>query len=85
MQEQTEFEATHTVTLTLKSNGADDAVAISVDFSPDFTREDYEREGYFPAAYDFANRFVFPLLEEIHMRSEHPEMFNVEPPSNTRN
>lgn len=67
---------THRVVMTIGSINANDEVGISIKLDPEITGADIEALGYKPPCLEFLDRFVLPMLEEVFMKSNHPELFD---------
>lgn len=67
--------ATHKVVITIGSEGDSEAVGVEIRFQPEMSGEDYLSLGYQPAAHEFIERFIMPMLENVYMKSEFPELF----------
>ena len=83
--EPTMEEMTHKVVVTFGSAGQDDGVAVGITLDPPLSEEEYEALDFKPACHLFMEKFVIPMLEEITMRSNFPELFDEDAPAFTVN
>lgn len=77
--------ATHKVIVTIGSMNASEDVGVQIKIDPEMSGEDYEALGYQPASHKFLEMFVLPMLENIYMKSNFPELFDDEAPDITVN
>lgn len=56
-------EQTHKAVLTLTSVGRSDDVEVSIQWEPVMNREDLQKLGYLPAAFQFIQTYILPALE----------------------
>lgn len=77
--------ATHKVVVTIGSMNDAEDVGVEVTFNPEMTGEDLAALGYQPAAHKFLDKFILPLLEQIYMKSNFPELFDEDGPDITVN
>lgn len=73
--------ATHKVVITIGSVDASEDVGVQISLDPEIEGQDYEAMGFQPASHQFLHKFVLPLLENIYMRSEFPELFDSDGPT----
>lgn len=72
--------ATHKVVITIGSEGDSEEVGVQIKLSPEITGEQLQDLGYQPACHKFLEKFVLPMLENIYMHSNFPELFDPEAP-----
>lgn len=76
-------QATHKVVITIGSMNDLEDVGVQINLDPETTGSDYEALGYQPAAHMFLNKFILPMLENVYMQSNFPELFDPEAPDIT--
>ena len=64
----TEPTFTHKATLTVTSNEDNGEVHVKVTWTPDIDGAAIEALGYMPAAYNFIQTYVVPMLDEAYGR-----------------
>lgn len=77
--------ATHKVVVTIGSTDDSEDVGVQIKLDPEMTGQEYEALGYQPASHKFLEMFVLPMLENIYMQSNFPELFDPEAPDVTVN
>ena len=77
--------ATHKVVITIGSTNDTEDVGVQIKLDPEMTGADYDTLGYQPAAHKFLEMFVLPMLENIYMQSNFPELFDPDAPDMTVN
>lgn len=78
-------EYTHLVTMKISSNEDSPDIALKVSWSPNLVGADIETLGYYPAAFQFMEKYILPALEAAYLRSEFAELLSSEPPSDSIN
>lgn len=71
---------THKVVVTIGSTNDVEDVGVQIKLDPEITGEDYQALGYQPASHKFLEAFILPLLENVYMRTNFPELFDDEAP-----
>lgn len=79
------FPHTHAAVMTIASSGEDNNVAVEIRWEPELEGTEVEDLGYLPASYKFVQAYVMPMLEEVFMNEEYPELQELNPDSSTRN
>lgn len=77
--------ATHKVVITLGSIDSSEDVGVQIKLDPEMTGEDYAALGFQPASHKFLEVFFLPMLENIYLKSNFPELFDDEAPDITVN
>lgn len=76
---------THKVVLTIGSTSDIDEVGVQIRLDPEMTGADIEALGYQPASHQFLEKFILPMLEQVYMESNFPELFDEDAPDITVN
>lgn len=71
----------HKCVLTISSEGNDPGVHVELEWSPDLDKFDPRELGYTPAAFQFLERHILPILERAMLMSEYGELVDAEPAS----
>jgi hypothetical protein len=85
MDVKEQLETTYKVVITLSSVGDEGVVSLEVKYEPDTEGKDIMNMGFFPASYNFVERYIVPALQQGIDDWVYTPLMNWDSPSQSRN